>query len=64
LSAAAIAVPIKWPKSSTPLAIAVLLLGMAVLGMGGYIGYAGGKIRHREFRNEAPPKKSAAEQQR
>jgi hypothetical protein len=58
LSAAAIAVPIKWPKSSAPLAIAVILLGAATLGSGAYIAYAGGKIRHREFRNEpAPPKK-------
>jgi len=54
LSAVAIALPIKWPKSSTPLAIAVILFGVATLGMGGYIAYAGGKIRHREFRNEPP----------
>lgn len=58
LSAAAIAVPIKWPKSSAPLVIAVVLLGTAALGSGGYIAYAGGRIRHREFRNEpAPPKR-------
>ena len=58
LSAAAIAVPIKWPKSSVPLVIAVILLGIAALGSGGYIAYAGGRIRHREFRNEpAPPKR-------
>jgi hypothetical protein len=62
LSAAAIAVPVKWPKSSTPLVIAALLLGTVVLGMGGYIAYAGGKIRHREFRNEAPPKKPTQEE--
>jgi hypothetical protein len=58
LSAAAIAVPIKWPKSSAPLVIAVILLGAGALGTGSYIAYAGGKIRHREFRNEpAPPKR-------
>lgn len=58
LSAVAIAVPIKWPKSSVPLAIAVILLGAAALGSGVYIAYAGGRIRHREFRNEpAPPKR-------
>ena len=58
LSAAAIAVPIKWPKSSAPLVIAVILLGAVALGSGTYIAYAGGKIRHREFRNgPAPPKK-------
>ena len=58
LSAAAIAVPIKWPKSSAPLTIVVILLGAVALGCGSYIAYAGGKIRHREFRNEpAPPKR-------
>jgi hypothetical protein len=58
LSAIAIAAPIKWPKSSAPLVITVILLGAVTLGTGGYIAYAGGKIRHREFRNEpAPPKK-------
>jgi hypothetical protein len=61
LSAAAIALPVKWPKSSLPLALAVLISGAIVLGMGGYIAYAGGKVRHREFRNgPAPPKKPTA----
>jgi len=64
LSAAAIAAPMKWPKSSGPLLIAVMLLGAVTLGVGGYIAYAGGKIRHREFRNEPPPKKSTAEEHR
>jgi|ERR1700730_9962689 hypothetical protein len=57
LSAVAIVAPIKWKKSSVPLALLVLLCGFAVLGMGGYIAYAGGKIRHREFRNAPPPPK-------
>ena len=59
LSAAAIAVPIKWPKSSAPLVITVILLGAGALGTGSYIAYAGGKIRHREFRNAPPPPKRA-----
>jgi len=59
LSAIAIAAPIKWPKSSGPLVIAVILLGAVTLGTGGYIAYAGGRIRHREFRNEPPPPKRA-----
>ncbi len=59
LSVTAIFVPLRWPKSSVPLAIAVVLLGAAALGSGCYIAYAGGKVRHREFRNEpAPPTKS------
>jgi hypothetical protein len=57
LSAIAIATPIKWPKSSMPLAVAVILLGAVTLGSGAYIAYAGGRIRHREFRNEPPPPK-------
>jgi glucan phosphoethanolaminetransferase (alkaline phosphatase superfamily) len=62
LSAAAIVVPLRWPKCSVPLALAVVVLGAAVLGSGCYIAYAGGKIRHREFRNEpAPPIKSQAD---
>jgi hypothetical protein len=62
LSIAAILVPLRWPKSSLSLAIAVALLGAATLGCGYYIAYAGGKIRHREFRNEpAPPIKSQEE---
>src|SRR6185436_11824274 len=58
LSAIALAAPIKWPKSSLPLAVAVVLLGAVTLGSGAYIAYAGGRVRHREFRNEpAPPKR-------
>lgn len=57
LSVVAIALPIKWPKSSTLLVIAVILFGAVTLGIGGYIAYAGGKIRHREFRNVPPPPK-------
>jgi disulfide bond formation protein DsbB len=62
LSIVSIVVPLRWPKSSVPLALAVALLGAAALGSGCYIAYAGGKIRHREFRNEpAPPIKSQAD---
>lgn len=62
LSVAAIIVPLRWPKSSLPLAVTVVLFGAATLGCGWYIAYAGGKIRHREFRNEpAPPIRSQEE---
>jgi hypothetical protein len=57
LSAIAIAAPIKWPRTSVSLIVAVLLLGAVTLGTGGYIAYAGGRVRHREFRNEPPPPK-------
>ena len=59
LSAAGIIVSLRWPRSSVPLGIAVVLLGTITLGSGCYIAYAGGRVRHREFRNEpAPPIKS------
>ena len=62
LSAIAIAVPIQWPRCALPLAVAVVLLGAVTLGSGVYIAYAGGRVRHREFRNEpAPPKRSERE---
>jgi len=61
LSAIAIAAPMKWPKSSALLVFAVILLGAGALGSGSYIAYAGGKIRHREFRNEPPPPKRTHE---
>lgn len=57
LSAVAIVVPIKWPRSSLALAAAVVLLGAITLGSGVYIAYAGGRVRHREFRNEPAPQK-------
>jgi hypothetical protein len=63
LSALAIAAPIKWPKSSVTLALAVILLGAVTLGSGTYIAYAGGRVRHREFRNESPPPKRPEREQ-
>jgi len=62
LSAFAIAAPIKWPRSSVPLAVAVILLGAVTLGNGAYIAYAGGRVRHREFRNEPPPPKRSEDE--
>jgi hypothetical protein len=56
VSAAAIFVPKKWPKTMRPLTAATLLLAIASLGAGSYIAHAGGKIRHREFRTTRPPK--------
>jgi plastocyanin len=56
LSAIALIAPVKWPGLSIWLGAAVLALGTITLGAGGYIAYAGGRIRHREFRNEPPPK--------
>ena len=56
LSAGAIFIPKKWPRTARPLVFATMLLAFVSLGAGTYIAYAGGKIRHREFRNTTPPK--------
>ena len=38
------------------LTIITLVISLCMLGVGGYIAYAGGKVRHREFRSgPAPP---------
>lgn len=55
VAAIAIFAPMQWPKTATTLALITLICSFAVLGVGGYIAYAGGKIRHREFRNEPAP---------
>jgi hypothetical protein len=55
VSACAIFVPKKWPKTAQPLVIATMLLAVISLGAGSYIAHAGGRIRHREFRNGPPP---------
>ncbi len=53
--------PMKWPRSSLPLAIATLVIGCATLGIGGYIAYAGGHVRHKEFRFEPAPEARSEE---
>lgn len=52
---AGILAPFKWPRTAMPLAVGVLALGVVNLGLGGWISYAGGHVRHPEFRYEAPP---------
>ncbi len=53
--------PLRWPRSSVPLAITTLVLGVTTLGIGGWIAYPAGHIRHKEFRFEAPPAAQADE---
>ncbi|CAN5449754.1 hypothetical protein BH18VER1_BH18VER1_05350 [soil metagenome] len=55
VSLAAIFAPKQWPKTALPLAIATLLMAIGALGAGASIAYAGGKIRHKEFRTVPPP---------
>jgi hypothetical protein len=56
-AAAAIFMPMKWPNAALPLVIVTMLLAVCSLGAGASIAYAGGKIRHREFRTVPPPEK-------
>ncbi|MBV9642356.1 MAG: hypothetical protein JO334_02185 [Verrucomicrobia bacterium] len=51
----------RWPKIAPFIAAITLILSIGLIFIGGYIGYAGGKVRHREFRNEPPPEKGMAE---
>ncbi len=60
LAVAAIILPIKWPHSLVPLAVATLIFGLATLGVGGWIAYAGGKVRHPEFRSKDEPAPESA----
>lgn len=63
LAVVAIVLPLKWPRSSLPLALATLVFGLATLSLGGWIAYAGGKVRHPEFRspNEPAPESATKE---
>lgn len=55
VAAAAIILPIFWPKMRRPLFLLTLLGALAGAGAAGWIAYAGGKIRHKEFRHTPPP---------
>jgi hypothetical protein len=51
LSLGSLLIPLKKPRADLPLSVATLILALAVLGMGAWIAYAGGRIRHEEFRS-------------
>lgn len=55
----------EWKRSrlALPLATVTLALAIAGLGIGGYIAYAGGHIRHKEFRFEPAPAVNSGEHQ-
>ena len=52
LSLAALVIPMKWPAADVRLSVATLVLAVAMLAAGGWIAYAGGRIRHSEFRSQ------------
>lgn len=61
LAAFGVAATVKWPRATLAVTAGTLLWGMATLGVGGYIAYAGGHVRHKEFRFEPPPPPSTSE---
>jgi hypothetical protein len=54
---------LKWPRTLFAITLGTLVLGGTTLGTGGYIAYAGGHVRHKEFRFEPPPQARADEHQ-
>lgn len=62
LAALAIFAEFKSKRVAVPFAILTLLFAVAALGMGAWVAYAGGHVRHKEFRFEAPPQKAAEQQ--
>ena len=61
VAAVGVGVVLKWPRTSFAITVGTLILGGATLGTGGYIAYAGGHVRHKEFRFEPPPQARAEE---
>ena len=55
VTGAALLLPRRYPKTAFPLVITVLLASSVVVGIGGWISQAGGRIRHSEFRTGEPP---------
>ena len=54
VAAVALVVPWKFRKSAFALNVITLLLAIVTLGVGGWIAYAGGQVRHKEFRYGKP----------
>jgi hypothetical protein len=48
-------VPVKWPKSGTPLVALTLAVAILCSGIAIYIAQAGGRVRHPEFRPSESP---------
>jgi hypothetical protein len=54
LALVAIVMPAKWPRTSIPLALATLAVAISTFVIGLWIAYAGGRVRHKEFRSGPP----------
>ena len=55
LAGVAIGAEFKFRRAAVPLGVATLVLATVDFGIGSYIAYAGGRIRHKEFRYDPPP---------
>lgn len=55
LALAAMIVPWKFPKSAAAFSLVTVLLSVVAVALASYASQAGGKIRHREFRDGPPP---------
>ncbi|MEI6492171.1 MAG: hypothetical protein WCO94_06460 [Verrucomicrobiota bacterium] len=55
VAAAAVAAPVRWPRSAIPLAVVAGAFALVGLAAGAYIAQAGGLIRHVEFRVPGQP---------
>lgn len=63
LAVIAMLAPIKLPHSASALSMITLVAAAATLAIGCWIAYAGGHVRHKEFRFEPPPPVQANEHQ-
>src|SRR5438128_6839479 len=61
VSAGGVAVTVKWPRTFLAVSSIALVLSSGTLGIGGYISYAVGHVRPREFRFEPPPPERVAQ---
>lgn len=55
LAAASVIIPLRWPGSTKTLYLITAAGTLGALACGGWIGYAGGQVRHKEFRYSSPP---------
>jgi hypothetical protein len=55
LAVVTVIVPWKFPKTNNALLSLTFAAALVALGLGGWIGHAGGQVRHSEFREGPPP---------
>jgi len=45
----------KYPRWHRPALVCTIIAAVAAIGLGGFLAFAGGKVRHSEFRHAPPP---------